>query len=46
MFKSMDKDEDGSITCDELLSGLRNLGTKLSEAEAHQLVKAVRFYPI
>lgn len=42
MFKSMDADNSGTITVDELRRGLANKGTKLSEAEVQQLMEAVR----
>ncbi|XP_025809940.1 calcium-dependent protein kinase 14 isoform X2 [Panicum hallii] len=40
MFKSMDSDNSGTITVDELRRGLAKKGTKLSEAEVHQLMDA------
>ncbi|CAA6661026.1 unnamed protein product [Spirodela intermedia] len=40
MFKSMDTDNNGTITYEELKTGLRNLGTKLSESEVYQLMQA------
>ncbi|XP_039800443.1 calcium-dependent protein kinase 14-like isoform X2 [Panicum virgatum] len=40
MFKSMDCDNSGTITVDELRRGLANKGTKLSEAEVQQLMDA------
>jgi Ca2+-binding EF-hand superfamily protein len=43
MFKSMDSDNSGTITVDELRRGLAKKGTKLSEAEVQQLMEAVRF---
>jgi calcium-dependent protein kinase len=42
MFKSMDSDNSGTITVDELRRGLAKKGTKLSEAEVQQLMEAVR----
>lgn len=44
MFKSMDSDNSGTITVDELRRGLAKKGTKLSEAEVQQLMEAVRSY--
>jgi calcium-dependent protein kinase len=46
MFRSMDSDNSGTITVDELRRGLANKGTKLSEAEVQQLMEAVRFFNI
>ena len=43
MFKSMDTDNSGTITYEELRNGLPKLGTKLSESEVRQLMEAV-FY--
>ena len=43
MFKSMDTDNSGTITFDELKAGLPKLGTKLPESEVRQLMEAVRF---
>ncbi|KAF6985282.1 hypothetical protein CFC21_003168 [Triticum aestivum] len=40
MFKSMDSDNSGTITVDELRKGLAKKGTKLSEAEVQQLMEA------
>ncbi|XP_073302773.1 calcium-dependent protein kinase 15-like isoform X2 [Primulina huaijiensis] len=40
MFKSMDTDNSGTITFEELKAGLPKLGTKLSESEARQLMEA------
>jgi calcium-dependent protein kinase len=41
MFKSMDTDNSGTITFEELKAGLPKLGTKLSESEVKQLMEAV-----
>lgn len=41
LFKSMDTDNSGTITFDELKEGLTKLGTKLSESELRQLMEAV-----
>lgn len=41
MFKSMDTDNSGTITFEELKAGLPKLGTKLSESEVRQLMEAV-----
>lgn len=41
MFKSMDTDNSGTITFEELKAGLPKLGTRLSEAEVRQLMEAV-----
>ncbi|CAL4894182.1 unnamed protein product [Urochloa decumbens] len=40
MFKSMDSDNSGTITVDELRRGLAKKGTKLTEAEVQQLMEA------
>ncbi|PWZ31989.1 hypothetical protein Zm00014a_021300 [Zea mays] len=40
MFKSMDADNSGTITVDELRRGLAKQGTKLSETEVEQLMAA------
>ncbi|XP_072967028.1 calcium-dependent protein kinase 1-like [Typha angustifolia] len=40
MFKSIDTDNSGTITLEELKSGLPKLGTKLSESEVRQLMEA------
>lgn len=42
MFTNMDTDKSGTITYDELKTGLARLGSKLSEAEIKQLMDAVR----
>jgi len=44
MFKSMDTDNNGTITFEELKAGLPKLGTKISESEVRQLMEAVRFF--
>lgn len=43
MFKSMDTDNSGTITFEELKAGLPKLGTKLSESEVMQYMEAVSF---
>ncbi|WOL05957.1 hypothetical protein Cni_G14688 [Canna indica] len=40
MFKNMDTDNSGTITFEELKTGLRRLGSKLTEAEIKQLMDA------
>lgn len=42
MFTNMDTDNSGTITYEELKSGLARLGSKLSEIEVRQLMEAVR----
>lgn len=42
MFNNMDTDGSGTITYDELKTGLSRLGSKLSESEIKQLMDAVR----
>lgn len=39
MFKSIDTDNSGTITYEELKDGLRKLGTKLSESEVKHLIE-------
>lgn len=41
MFNNMDTDGSGTITFEELKTGLSKLGSKLSEAEIRQLMEAV-----
>lgn len=41
MFANIDTDNSGTITYEELKSGLARLGSKLSEAEVVQLMEAV-----
>jgi len=41
MFKSLDTDNCGTITLEELRTGLPKLGTKISESEIRQLMEAV-----
>lgn len=43
MFRSIDTDNSGTITLEELKQGLAKQGTKLSEYEVKQLLEAVRF---
>ena len=43
MFTNMDTDRSGTITYEELKSGLARLGSKLSEVEVKQLMEAVSF---
>uniref|UniRef100_A0A0E0GTD5 non-specific serine/threonine protein kinase n=1 Tax=Oryza nivara TaxID=4536 RepID=A0A0E0GTD5_ORYNI len=40
MFKSLDTDNSGTITLEELRAGLPKLGTKISESELMQLMEA------
>lgn len=42
MFNNMDTDRSGTITFEELKTGLARLGSRLSEAEVKQLMDAVR----
>lgn len=42
MFQNMDTDKSGTITYEELKTGLARLGSKLTEAEVKQLMEAVR----
>ena len=42
MFANIDTDKSGTITYDELKTGLARLGSKLTEAEVQQLMEAVR----
>ena len=41
MFTNMDTDKSGTITYEELKTGLARLGSKLSETEVKQLMEAV-----
>lgn len=41
MFHNMDTDRSGTITYEELKSGLTKLGSRLSEYEIKQLMEAV-----
>ncbi|KAG8661857.1 hypothetical protein MANES_01G050900v8 [Manihot esculenta] len=41
MFKSMDTDNSGTVTYEELKAGLPKLGTEISESEVRQLLEAV-----
>lgn len=41
MFKSLDTDNNGIVTLEELRTGLPKLGSKISEAEIRQLMEAV-----
>lgn len=45
MFANMDTDQSGTITYEELKTGLARLGSKLSEAEVKQLMEAVSTLP-
>ncbi|KAH9310566.1 hypothetical protein KI387_025601, partial [Taxus chinensis] len=40
MFKSMDTDNSGTVTFEELKTGLARLGSKISESEVRQLMNA------
>lgn len=44
MFANMDTDQSGTITYEELKTGLAKLGSKLSEAEVKQLMEAVSIF--
>lgn len=44
MFRSMDADNSGTITLEELKQGLAKQGTKLSEQEVKQLLEAVNIF--
>ena len=41
LFKMIDTDNSGTITLEELRTGLPKLGTKISESEIRQLMEAV-----
>ena len=45
MFNNMDTDRSGTITYEELNSGLSRLGSKLTEVEIKQLMDGVRTMP-
>lgn len=42
MFKSMDTDNSGAITFDELKAGLKRFGSTLKDTEIRDLMDAVR----
>ena len=42
MFANMDTDKSGTITYNELKSGLEKLGSRLTETEVKQLLEDVR----
>lgn len=44
MFANIDTDNSGTITYEELKTGLARLGSRLSEAEVKQLMEAVSKY--
>jgi calcium-dependent protein kinase len=46
MFKSLDTDNSGTITLEELRAGLPKLGTKITESELRQLMEAVCPYVV
>lgn len=46
MFDNIDTDNSGTITYEELKSGLARLGSKLTETEVKQLMEAVRMMPL
>lgn len=41
MFKKIDTDNDGIVSCEELKAGLTKYGTHLAESEAQMLIEAV-----
>lgn len=41
MFSNMDTDKSGTITYEELKTGLARIGSQLSEAEVKQLMEGV-----
>lgn len=41
MFSNMDTDKSGTITYDELKTGLARIGSHLSETEVKELMEAV-----
>jgi Ca2+-binding EF-hand superfamily protein len=45
MFKSMDTDNSGTITFEELKAGLAKQGANLAESEVRQLMEAVSVSP-
>lgn len=46
MFDNIDTDNSGTITYEELKSGLARLGSKLTETEVKQLMEAVSMMPL
>lgn len=41
MFKKIDTDDDGTVTIEELKSGLQKYNTQLAESEVQLLIEAV-----
>jgi calcium-dependent protein kinase len=41
MFKAMDTDNDGVVSCEELKSGIAKFGSHLAESEVQMLIEAV-----
>lgn len=41
MFKAMDTDNDGIVSCEELKSGIAKFGSHLAESEVQMLIEAV-----
>lgn len=46
MFSSMDTDRSGTITFEELKTGLKRLGSTVTEVEVQQLLEAVSNYKL
>ena len=46
MFKTIDTDNSGQITFEELKIGLKRFGANLDESEIYNLMKAVSIFPI
>lgn len=44
MFTNIDTDNSGTITYEELKTGLARLGSKLTGAEVKQLIEAVKYF--
>lgn len=42
MFENMDTDKSGTITYDELKTGLEKLGSRLTETKVKQILEDVR----
>jgi len=44
MFKKIDIDNDGIVSCDELKAGLTKFGSQLAESEVQMLIEAVSIF--
>lgn len=46
MFKKIDTDNDGIVSCDDLKTGLTKFGSQLAESEVQMLIEAVSIFSI